>query len=303
MTATPNGLPVVVTGGTGLIGSAVVEALMRRGIDIVAAGRSDPRCGTRFLRVDLSNNSAATTLETLPVVSAVVHCAASVPTHDAGVPGEISAHTNQAIDEAVIRFCRRRRLRLVYTSGTSVYGTSPDGAATENSPLDPSGPYVGQKVEAESSIKERITSHLIMRVSSPYGPRMRRQTVLRLFVDRALAGAPVTFYGAGARRQDFIHVDDVAAASVAALVHDDVSDTFNICAGSSISMKELAGLCIRLAGRPDLVPAPAGLSDPLEGARADFDIRKAADLLGWAPRVSLEDGIKEMVEHERRALA
>jgi UDP-glucose 4-epimerase len=296
--------PVAVTGATGLVGRQVVKELEAQGHPVIAVGRHEPDgTGALLLRVDLLGPDAGTVLDELPILSGIVHCAAVLPAHDDDVDGRRSAEANKTIDQSVVTFASRRELPLVFTSSVAVYGQLEGQSIDEDAALHADGPYAKQKVATEALIRERVESAAILRISSPYGPAMVRATVLRLFLDRAFAGEPVEYFGSGARSQDFIHVNDLASACLLALDRPSSRGTFNVCSGTATTMRELAETCVRLAGHPGSVVRAAGRPDPLEGPTRMYDIRRAAEVLGWTPLVSLEDGIRDMVEHERQTLA
>ncbi|MDH0089853.1 NAD(P)-dependent oxidoreductase [Achromobacter mucicolens] len=290
---------VVVTGNHGLIGHCVGQMLAESGYSVVGvARRAEPgHAGAATVGIDLAAPDALRSLELLGPVAAVVHCAASLPASFFSPLSDVVAEKNRAMDQAVFEFCRRRGARLIYCSGTSIYAQLGRQPARVGDPLYSDDGYLREKIWAEQEIRDTLDSFVILRICAPYGPRQSSRTVLRTFIERALRGEDILFYGSGTREQDFIHAQDVALAVKAALVHDDVNDTFNISGGSPIRMRDLGAMVIKVLGRRGISARAAGQPDPQEGCYARFDLSPAQALLGWKPSIPLVTGIAEMAAH------
>jgi nucleoside-diphosphate-sugar epimerase len=124
--------------------------------------------------------------------------------------------------------------------------------------------------------------------------------VLRQFLDAALTGAPLRYYGTGARTQDFIHVDDVAAA-IARAARDRVSGLFVLASGQSITMRDLAGLIVEATGSSSPVEA-AGVPDPEEGRVVRYRVDAMRARLA-APETPLAEGVRVWAATRRAELA
>lgn len=290
----------LVTGAGGLIGRAALERLIQEGCDVVGLDRNAlaflPE-GTSWTRVDLASDSAPEQLRNLPGFDAVIHCAAVIPTSFSGDSSRKAAETNRIIDQAVVDYCRSRELRLIYCSGTAVYGISPSGLIQEAQPLDAGfSEYISEKAQAEEQIRTNVKSHAIFRICAPYGPSQSAYTVLRKFIETAISGGTLCYHGNGLREQVFVHVQDVAAAIAAAVNRSQVNGVFNIAGASSISMRDLALLVARVVGNPAVGVKASGQKDPQEHYRPKFDITRAETILNWKPEIGLEQGIREWVE-------
>jgi nucleoside-diphosphate-sugar epimerase len=290
---------VLVTGAGGLIGGSAVVALRKAGHDVTALYREflPPETGNeaRSLTVDLLDDGAPDILSSIDA-EAVVHCAAISPQNFQGDDAAHCARLNGIMDERIVSFCREGNRRLIYLSGTSVYGTG-GHPWHEESPLLPQGAYVGQKVVGESLCMKSVNHPLVLRVSSPYGFRQRKSTVLSIFLQRAIRGDDLFYHGSGERTQDFVSADDVARAITIALVYDDVRGVFNIASGAPVSMKRLAELVLEAVPSTGSRILPSGQPDPQEDYRAVIAIEKARSILGWSPSLSLPDGIRKWLKH------
>jgi UDP-glucose 4-epimerase len=282
---------ILVTGANGLLGSYCVRALHGHGYDVVAmyhkdAGQSLP---WKWRATDL----AASAIDEVSgeVYSTIVHCAAKLPVRESEL--KEAAVINRNIDENITEYAKRHGSRVIYMSGTSVYGCTA-ATAHEDSAVEPAGEYVLGKYESEQRITRALGNYVIMRVSAPYGAGQRSRTVLRIFIENAQAGQPLKYYGSGSREQDFTHADDVARAVINCIERPTVSGVFNICSGQAVSMRELADIVKKAVGSNSEIVA-AGVADPQEGCGARYSIEKARTLLNWSPAISLEQGIQSLI--------
>jgi nucleoside-diphosphate-sugar epimerase len=136
-----------------------------------------------------------------------------------------------------------------------------------------------------------------LRVSAPYAPGQQNRTVLRTFVERAARGESLLYWGTGARQQSFVHADDVAGACAAAL--GGRGGTFNIADPHTVTMRELAEIVAQAAGLSPSAVQPAGQPDPGEDVRVAYRVDRARELLGWAPEITLQEGIAGWIERLR----
>ena len=164
----------------------------------------------------------------------------------------------------------------------------------EDSPTGSTDAYIKEKLWAETKIKKLSIPYVILRISAPYGPRQRSQTVLKTFIERALRNEDLYYYGTGSRTQDFTHIKDVANAVSEIVDRQNLKGVFNIASGNSISMKNLATLVLNTIPTASNVKVLAsGLKDNQEYFRPMFDITKARELLGWTPKTQINQGIYE----------
>lgn len=189
--------------------------------------------------------------------------------------------------------------RLVYSSSSFVYGHFQYAPADEKHPTNPIDVYGGTKLACEDMIKGFGTrfgiDYTIIRPSAVYGPTDANLRVSQIFVDNAFNGKELVMEGGGEACLDFTYVDDIAQGFVlAALSEKAKNEIFNITCGEGRTLKELSDILKQYF--PDLktVIKPADFNRPKRGA---LDINKAKDILGYEPKYSLEDGIKEYVEY------
>jgi UDP-glucose 4-epimerase len=284
-----SGRSVVVTGGTGLVGRAVAERLHQDGATVVAVGRPTAETTAyECIDMDLERRSLDELADRRP--EAIVHCAAHVPGPPDRPDDQRSADATRKIDAAVFASSSRLSCRIVYVSSCILYDPLDPVAKTEASYVRAVTPYAEAKLAGEIEAAT-FDGAVVMRIPSPVGTRMRRATVLPRFVAQASRGETLEIWGSGTREQDFIHVRDLAAFVVLALATD-VRGIFNVASGRPVTMRVLADSIVRVVGEGSVRKGTR--PDPLDGATAKYETARAHSELGWAPRVDLDEMIREL---------
>jgi nucleoside-diphosphate-sugar epimerase len=227
----------------------------------------------------------------------IIHLAAVLPSD--GVSEDAAYQANKAIDLNILRLAERCNARVVYASGTSVYGFGTFNLASEQFPVaEQLPPYIRSKVEGERLFSELGNNIIILRISAPYHQLQRSATVLKIFISLALSDKNLFFHGSGNRMQDFTHATDIAELIVDC--HDfKTNGIFNISYGKPISMLNLAQLIVKSVPNCKSQILPSGLADSQEDFRASYNLGKARGILGWSPKISLEEGIQQWVKMSR----
>jgi UDP-glucose 4-epimerase len=165
-------------------------------------------------------------------------------------------------------------------------------------------PYGVEKVTGEHYLatwsKLFEVETVALRYFNVFGPRQDPRSpysgVISVFVDRVLAGRPITFFGDGSQTRDFVYIDNVVGANILAATRDGVSGrAYNVACGKRTSLVELASLIERAAGRT----APRSFAEPRAGDIKDSvaSIARATGELGYAPEVDVEEGLRRLVEY------
>lgn len=288
------GKQVLVTGASGLVGSATAARFLADGARVTALGRRATAVPLQ-LALDLARDPWPTGRWDI-----IVHCAARLPARFTGPEAEAACLENRAMDDRAIAAAEASGAHLVFLSTASVFGHTL-GTIDDDTPPAPVLSYASVKLATEGAIVARGLSATIFRLVAPYGPRQTRGTVLRAFLDAALTGTPLRYYGSGNRSQDFLHVDDVAAA-LALAARGRVTDRFVLASGSSITMLELARLVVDATGSQSVVEA-AGILDPEEGRVVRYRTDRMAGRLGFQPAVPLSAGIAAWAAVRRAELS
>lgn len=306
----------LVTGGAGFIGSTLVDRLLDDGHEVVvlddlSRGRRENLAAaesTGRLRLVVGEVTAtdldALLADTAPEV--VFHLAAQIdvrasvadPAHDAEVNVLGTVRLAEAARKAGVR-------KVVFTSsGGSIYGEPTSFPVAETAPVNPLSPYAAGKVAGEIYLETFRNlygldcSHIAP--ANVYGPRQDphgEAGVVAIFAQRLLAGEPTRVFGSGSNTRDYVYVDDVVAAFVAASGAAGGGMRFNIGTGVETSDRGLHTLVAAAAGAADAPEfAPVRLGDV---ARSSLDATRAREVLGWYPRVDIAEGVRRTVEYFR----
>ncbi len=277
---------ILVTGASGLIGRAVVHRLAIEGQEVIAISRE---VFANKIAAYLSGEECGLAA-VASRAAAIVHLAAAVP--QPGTPDdEQTAETTRQLDDGIYAAAKRTGCYVVYASGCSLYGASNDDFVNESAPIaNLKSPYLIAKARGDE-LFAGLEHALVARISSPYGPGLKRHLVLSKFMHAASHGEPIAVWGDGRREQDFIHTSDVADFIVGAL-RDQWTGRVNVASGKPTTMQSLAETCAAVAGKSS--PIVQGPRNPEGTRRARYSIGRAV-ALGWQPRVSLESGVRELL--------
>jgi UDP-glucose 4-epimerase len=288
----------IVTGGAGFIGSHVVDSLVARGdevhvLDNLATGnRENVNAAARLHEGDIRTD--ARQLFDLVRPELCIHLAAQADVGTSVERPEYDADVNVLGTVAVLEAARAHAAQVVFSStGGAIYGEC-DGPATEDAPRRPLSPYGIAKLAAEEYLAgwNRLhgTRHVALRFANVYGPRQSATLeggVVAIFLERMANGEPTAIYGEGSQTRDFVYVGDVAGGVLAAVGIE--GGVFNIGTGIETSITDLHAACRSAAGSTEL----PSHGPPREGdvGRSVIDPSLAAQVLGWRPQVSLDDGL------------
>jgi UDP-glucose 4-epimerase len=293
----------VVTGGAGFIGSHIADALIARGfevhvIDNLSGGKREyVPDGAVFHELDILDTAAIT-----PIIGGaeVVFHEAALPRVQFSIDHPLEAHRANVDGTLSVLVAARdgKAGRVVYAASGSAYGDQDTMPLVETMPANPVNPYGLHKYIGELYLKMFADVFKLKTVSlryfNVYGPRMDPEGPYGLavarFLDLHAKGKPLTIVGDGTQTRDFTHVKDVVHANLLAMESGKVGngEIINIGAGRNISVNYLADLV-------DGGKAPREKMPPrIESHDSLADNRKAKDLLGWEPSVSIEEGIAEL---------
>ena len=302
---------VLVTGGGGFIGSNLVRGLLERGdevrvLDNFATGRRENLAGLDVHVVEGELRSYERVHNAVRGVEVVFHLGAlgSVP-RSVQDPLTSSAVNIEGTMNVLLAARDEDVRRVVYSSSSSVYGTRRDLPVTEDTPPDPISPYGVAKLAAErycvsfTRVYESFET-VVLRYFNVFGPRQSRLSqyaaVIPLFVDAITRGEPVTIFGDGEQSRDFTYVENVVDATVrAAEVPEANGRMLNVSAGKPATVNELAESLGRILGRDVLRQHAAERPGDIRHSWAD--ITAAREVLGYEPRVELDDGLRRTVEY------
>jgi dTDP-glucose 4,6-dehydratase len=307
---------IVITGAAGFIGSHLSEALLDRGYSVVGidnlltgATANIAHLANRdfvFIKHDVTNY-----INVAGPVDAVLHWASPaspidylelpIPTLKVGALG-----THKALGLA-----KAKNARFVIASTSEVYGDPLEHPQKESywgnvNPIGPRGVYDEAKRFAEAMTTAYHRYHgldaKIVRIFNTYGPRMRLRDgrAVPAFMSQALAGEDVTIFGSGQQTRSFGYVTDLVDG-VIRLLNSDLNEPVNIGNPQEMTIEEIARTIIRLTGSSSkIVYRPLPEDDPKV---RQPDITRARTLLGWEPKVPLEEGLMRTLDYVRKKVA
>lgn len=292
----------VVTGGCGFIGSHLVDALLERGRQVLVIDTDESRKNLKHhqdnWRLRFPDESNIEEYTYLSDVDTVFHLAALADI----VPSIVNPRqyylsnvngTYNILEAALKGKCRK----FIYAASSSCYGDKPTTPTPETAPIFSQYPYALTK-----NIGEQIALHWLkvyklpvvsLRLFNVYGTRSRTNgtygAMFGTFLAQLANGKPLTIVGDGTQKRDFVHVSDVVNAMLLA-ANSDYTGVYNIGSGKPISVNKIADLL----GATETVFIP---KRPGEPDITHADISKAQKDLGWTPKISIGDGVKQLLDN------
>jgi UDP-glucose 4-epimerase len=293
---------VLVTGGSGFIGSHVVDRLQARGVeprifDLVPsphhrAGDVDTVLG------DLCDPDAVR--DALQGCDAVVHLAALADVDQVTKDPALADRVNVRGTQSLLDAARELEIgRFVYASTIWVYGDAAGPEAVdEDTPLGlPKHFYTATKIAGEmytSAYTELYgLEHTILRFGIPYGPRSRPTAVVAAFTAKALAGQPLTIAGDGTQSRRFVYVEDLADGVAVSLDPVAVNRVYNLVGRENTSVRSIARTVRDVVGDVPIVHIEGRAGD-LKGG--NISGARAAGELGWEPTTTFAEGVQRYVD-------
>ena len=288
---------MLVTGGSGFIGSHVVEALLNRGFDVRVLDMSAPSVnGVDWFKCDLLSKEEVQ--KGMRDVEAVFHLAAIADVNVATTDPELCIMVNELGTLNLLRACSGADVdRIILASTVWVYGKT-TGMVTESTPIpSPADIYTKTKIGQEHLVQSWSALHslpfTILRYDIPYGPRMRSNMAIAAFVRKAMRDEPITIFGDGGQGRCWIYVADLAEANVLALNEKARDEVVNVAGNEFVTISQIVELISRRIRKVRIDRQPPRPGD-FAGVRTN--IEKAESTLGWAPKISFEVGLQKYIE-------
>lgn len=310
---------ILITGGAGFIGSNLVESLLKRRTvgRVVCVDNLDPFYDPaikkenikpflknekfKFYKTDIRNRKALTKIFETEKPTFIVHLAAKANTRlSVNEPDEYQT-VNILGTLNLLELSKDNKVKkFIYISSSSVYGNSAIAPFSESGFTDqPLAPYGASKKAGEvlaytyfHNFKLPVTC---LRLFNAYGERQRPDLVIYKWVENILKGKPIEISGAGKRERDYTYVGDIVKAIELAMKDPKKGyEILNIGNSKPISLTALLALTEKALGKKAIVKTRPSHHASVESTSAD--IRKAKEVLGWEPEVSLEEGIMRFVK-------
>lgn len=307
---------VLVIGGAGFVGSHLVDQLTREPVreivvldNFVRGTRANLANAIKDARVRVVEGSLtdlALLGELMEGTDYVFHLAAlwlGECVHEPRSALEVNVAGTFNVAEAALAAGVKK---IVYSSSASVYGDALFTPMTEEHPFNNRTMYGATKIAGEQFFRAFYEQHRLdyagLRYMNIYGPRMDYKgtyvSVIMKVLDRIDQGLPPLVFGDGSQAYDFVHVEDVARANILALKSDATDEFFNVGMGVKTTINELVEMLLELSGsdlRPEYRPQEQMFVTHRVGST-----EKAERLLGFRAKITLEEGLRSVVEWRRQ---
>ena len=306
---------ILVTGGCGFIGSHLVDRLLSTGHDVTvidnfndfydpAIKRENCRAhgdfgSYRLIEGDLRDMGTVETAFSGSGFDEVIHLAAMAGVRPSIKNPVLYQQVNLSGTMNLLEACRRHSVKkFIFASSSSVYGNNPKVPFSEADPVDrPISPYASTKKAGELMV---YTYHHLFSISAAclrfftvYGPRQRPEMAIHLFTDSIYNGREIHQFGDGGTQRDYTFIDDIIDGIIACRQTDFEYEIINLGRSDTVMLRELIA---KIESRLDktamikIMPAQAG-----DVERTFADISKAKNLLGYSPRVSIDQGLDRFI--------
>lgn len=310
---------VLITGGLGMIGSSMAIRLRQLGADITILDAELPMYGANdfnlepirgqveTVKMDIRDGQSLAQLDW--DFDMIFNLAGQVSHNDSIENPYLDTEINYLGQLNVLEQVRKKnpKARIFFSGSRLQFGKIEAVPVAENHPQHPLTPYALNKNAAENLHLFYHHIHgipvVVFRIANPYGPRGQmkhsKYCIVNWFIRQAMEGRTITIFGDGGQLRDYIFIDDLVEAMIAAMASPRaVGEVFNVGSGVGTSFQKMTELVLQAVGRGSLQHAgwPA---DYLNVETGDYvsDITKLCRLTGWRPRVFIREGIQRTVEY------
>lgn len=310
-------MKIVVTGGSGFIGSHVVDALRAEGHEVTNVDARDSSRADHFIKADIRESDALTPVFKYNGRDCVFHIAAIADARAALAQPLQAVDINIRGTASVLEAARQAGVKRVMLASTVWYYNAVDRSPAsdgrksdrvryldETEPVLPQGGghvYTTSKIASELLCQDFYRLYrqefTIFRYGIPYGPRMWPGLALRAFLDNAFAGRPIRIFGDGTAVRRFLYVEDIARAHVLALSDVARNQVYNLEGQRDVTIRELAEAVAKFVEgvKIEYVVEPTRRGElTMDGIV--ISNKKAKRDLGWEPTIELEEGVRRSVE-------
>jgi NAD dependent epimerase/dehydratase len=309
------GKRVLITGGTGFIGSHLAELLVECGclVRVLANYKSMPSCGNlefvdphvrdeiEIVWGDITDRDSV--MNVVDGMAVVFHLSALIGIPYSYIAPQSYVQTNIVGTLNVLQACRSLDVeRLVHTSTSETFGSAQYTPMDEKHPLVGQSPYSATKLGADKLAESFACSFelpvVTVRPFNVFGPRQSDRAIIPTIIAQRIAGKDPVRIGDPTPRRDFTYATDTARGFIAAAQCDNaIGQTFNLGNGKSISIGELATMICELTGGGSYVSESHRIrpqKSEVNELRCDSTL--AQSVLGWSPQISLTNGLTETIE-------
>src|SRR3989344_4413566 len=277
-------MKILVTGGTGFIGTHLVDKLIELGHNVIVLSNKEGKKINKKAKYTKGDITKKEDVEKAMIgCNAVFHLASLINARSSDQK-EIQ-RVNILGSKNVFSAANKNKCKIIFTSSAAVYGDV--YSAKEDSHCKPLSDYGRSKLEGEKLLDK---NSFIVRLFNVYGPGGKG--AVNIFCENIMENKPVNIYGNGLQTRDFVYVSDVVDALILGMKNNGI---YNVGSGTEINVKELIEKIEKISGKKAKLNYLPENKEEIKKSRADITRIKK---LGWKPRVSLEEGIREILQSD-----
>ena len=302
---------ILVTGGTGQIGSFLVEELVKKNANVFVIGRNKKILKeinflvkskkVTFLECDLNNNAKIKKIKKiLNEIDLLIHLSSELSEVKTNLIDNAHFSINLNINGTINLLPHLIKLKgIIYSSSTAVYGNTTEKKTNEDNATNPVSFYGCGKLGAEKYLNIFCNFNkiplTILRYSSVYGPRNRTNQVIPVFIKKALKNKTITLYKKGKTVRDFIYISDIINATIKAITNNQ-EGVFNIGSGEKTTIYNIAKKIIKLTNSKSKIIFKESLNE----RNFVLDTEKAKIKLKFSSKINLDIGLLKEIEWHKK---
>jgi len=306
-------MKILITGGAGFIGSHLCDKYTKEGHTVL--------CLDNFMNGNLMNIRHLLNYRNFKLINGdirdfdllekmmrdvdiVFHLAAQIHVDRSIIEPKLTYEINVLGTQNILEVARMYDVeKIIHASTSEVYGSAQYAPMDENHPLNAPHPYGASKIAADRMCYAYIETYgmniCIMRPFNLYGPRQKDSGyggAISLFTKRVLSNMPPIIYGAGEQTRDYTYIEDIVEAYNLILNNKPIREPINFGTGKEIKIIDLANKIIELCGKTGNIKPVHVEMRPGEVKRLVADISKAKEFLGWKPKYTITEGLREFID-------
>ena len=310
---------IIVTGGLGFIGSNLIDLLIKKNFFVINIDKAtyssnfynvkDFKNSKRykFIKIDINNKKIKNILSKYKPsgifnLAAETHVDRSIDNPGSFIQSNIVAVYN--LLENFKNFSKKNKCKLIHISTDEVYGDILTGRSHEKYPYQPSSPYAASKAASDHLVSSYVRTYnlpaIVTNCSNNFGPKQHPEKLIPKLIYNILNNKPLPIYGKGTNSREWIYVKDHCAALVKVFKYGKLGEFYNIGSNKNLTNLQIIKFLIKIANSKIKIGNNVRIKyvqdRPGHDYRYAIDTSKTQAEVGWAPRVTFEDGLTQTVD-------
>ena len=283
---------ILITGGSGFIGTALAKRLINEGY-VVSSFDRKRALGFPTVIGDITDREQV--FKAIERMDYAYHFAAIANLNYARDHVIETIKVNVEGTYNIALACRKFNVPMVFASTLCVYGETPEHPSWSDSILVPTEIYALTKVVGENIIASLVPRHVILRFGTTYGPGMRNALAISVFIRQAMSNKPLTIDGSGEQTRQYIYIDDLIDALVKILNVDTFQHVFSVAGKQELSVNQVANMILAKMGK-SLAMKKYGPDRPGQIMCEQVSMEKTEKILGWTAKTPFEEGLEKTIK-------